>query len=160
MRWSAHLYLTLALWSCGRNTNHSAEAPPGEPTPAVAPLPASGASTTLTGRWNLVPDTLTPRRPGLQMTLAIDSGGAETFRGRVVFFFSGDVGIDPRIFKPFVGRWEDRTASIVVEPADRDAPQLTFAGRARGDTIYLDLFTMGPDTLSGGAVPWLLVRER
>lgn len=93
------------------------------------------------------------------MTVVIDSVRAERLYGRLVHYFSGNVGIDPARFRPFEGTLSDGDLAIAIEPEDPTGPGVGFAGRVSGDTVYLTTFALGPDTLSQDA-DWVLIGER
>jgi hypothetical protein len=99
--------------------------------------------------------------PGMRLTLAVDSAGATSFHGRVASFFSGNVGIDPRIYRPFTGEVSaaDSTVRLVIEPEDSSAQPLRFEGRLAGDSIAVSMLAFGRDTLHV-ARPLFLTRER
>lgn len=101
------------------------------------------------GEWALTVGDVSGGTPGLRLTLVVDSGTSEAFFGRVTHFFSGNVGLDPRIFRPFRGTVsEDGRVEIPIEPATSDAPPLHLGGRLRGDALQLDSFTVGRDTIT------------
>jgi hypothetical protein len=114
----------------------------------------------LAGNWHLRPAApLRPGPGGIQMTLSIDSLRADRMYGRLVHFFSGNVGIDPASFRPFEGTLADGAVAITLEHTDPTGPSIEFAGQLSGDTIHLATLAFGPDTLSRDT-DWLLVRDR
>ena len=116
----------------------------------------------LVGSWSLTTaDAPASSQPGLQITLRVDSGEIRAFRGRVAFFFSGDVGVDPAIFRPFMGTLsEDGYVDLPVFPATANAPTLHFSGHLAGDTVRLERFTIGRDTVETERARWFLIRGR
>ena len=116
----------------------------------------------LLGTWHLATAESGDRpNPGMRLTLTVDSASANTFHGRVASFFSGNVGIDPRNYRPFVGQIEppDTTVRLIIEPVDPKAPMIGIEGRVAGDSIAIATLTIGRDTL-GAARPMFFVRER
>jgi hypothetical protein len=112
------------------------------------------------GNWHLRPAAPLRRGPGgIQLTLMIDSLRAERLYGRLVHFFSGNVGIDPASFQPFEGSLADGAVAITLDHTDPTGPSIEFAGLLSGDTIHLATLAFGPDTLSRDT-EWLLVRGR
>ncbi len=114
----------------------------------------------LVGAWRLAADAPATAQPGLQITLRVDSGEIRAFRGHVAFFFSGDVGVDPAMFRPFMGTLsEDGFVDLPVFPATANAPPLHFSGHFAGDTVRLERFTIGRDTVTTARARWFLIRE-
>ncbi len=97
--------------------------------------------------------------PGIRLTLTIDSVSAQHLYGRLAHYFAGNVGMDPSDYTPFVGSGSQGEVAMRLEHRDPAGPALAFAGRVSGDTIALDTFVIGPDTLSRDA-DWILVREQ
>lgn len=115
----------------------------------AAPQPRPSGPHPMQGEWALAVGDVSRGTPGLRLTLVVDSGETEAFYGHVSHFFSGNVGVDPRIFRPFQGTVsEDGRVEIPIEPATAEAPPLRLAGRLRGDTLQLDSFTVGRDTVT------------
>ncbi len=75
--------------------------------------------------------------------------------------FSGNVGIDPSQFQPFRGVLSD-AAGVTLEIARSESaePGLAFRGTLREDTVRLDVFVVGRDTLSHIVPGWQLLRQR
>jgi hypothetical protein len=90
----------------------------------------------------------------------VDSAGPDILSGRVAFMSSGDVVLDPAMFRPFTGDLgPDGAVTLAVEPARAGAPRLVLAGRLAGDTIRLRTFAIGRDTVTRGEARWYLVRR-
>jgi hypothetical protein len=122
--------------------------------------PQQTAHSPLVGNWHLRPAApIRQGGPGIRLTLTIDSVRAERLYGRLAHFFAGNVGMDPSDYAPFVGSASEGEVAMRLEHRNPAAPALAFAGRVSGDTIALDTFVIGPDTLSRDA-DWILVRER
>ncbi len=98
---------------------------------------------------------------GTRIALAVDSADGNAFHGRLTSYFSGNVGIDPRVYRPFRGEVSpaDGAVRLVVVPDDPRALPLGLGGRLVGDSIAVTWLTIGSDTL-GGSTPLFLVRER
>jgi hypothetical protein len=157
--------LLLLVWACARSGDvprePSDEVPAAEPdrqNQAVAPEMARPPHP-LEGTWELAFATAARATPGLRLSARVDSGGADGFYGRVTHFFSGNVGIDPGLFRPFRGTLSDGVVDLAVEPATSDAPRLHFVGRLSGDTIQLQTFTIGRDTVEASSGRSFLIRR-
>ncbi len=127
---------------------------PRGPPVAGAPQPHQ-----LAGAWVLEFETMSPAGGGLQLALTVDSGDAAGFYGRVSHFFSGNVGIDPGILRPFRGTLMEGLVDLAVEPATENAPRLHILGHLSGDTIRLERFTIGRDTVEAGSGRSSLIRS-
>jgi hypothetical protein len=133
--------------------------------PAAAPrqtetAPQRATHSQLVGNWHLRPAAPIRRGgPGIRLTLTIDSVSAQHLYGRLAHYFAGNVGMDPSDYTPFVGSGSQGEVAMRLEHRDPAGPALAFAGRVSGDTIALDTFVIGPDTLSRDA-DWILVREQ
>ncbi len=160
VRLSAIVAPALLLLSCVRTADvprgGSADGTviPRGPPVAGAPQPHQ-----LAGAWVLEFETMSPAGRGLQLAVTVDSGDAAGFYGRVSHFFSGNMGIDPRIFRPFRGTLIEGLVDLAVEPATEDAPRLHILGHLSGDTIRLERFTIGRDTVEAGGERSSLIRS-
>jgi len=130
-------------------------------TPSVMPTPTAQPpqSSPLVGMWELErdPEPASPTRMRLELHIASVVSGA--IRGGLVRYFAGNVGSDASDFSEFSGAVSGDTAFwISIWPAGMPEAGFKLRGRPDGDTLHLDTFVVGPDTLSGGAVEWLLVR--
>lgn len=161
------LLIAVLVWSgfaaCGRGTpeasppQHRAE--DATETPAEA-RPATGTAAALIGDWELRSDPL-QRMPGLRLTVTVDSVTGAWYFGRLTYYFSGNVGGDPREYEPFVDSIRPYgIVTFVLPTVDRDMLGIVLEGTLTTDTIQLDKFVLGPDTLSGGTRRWTLVRRR
>lgn len=119
----------------------------------------SGPAAVLLGDWVLqgVP---APRMPGLQITLTVDSVSGARYFGRLSNYFSGNVGQDPRVFESFSDSVRaGGTVSFSLPRVESDMLGMQMDGRIANDTIALDMFVLGPDTISSGTRRWILVRR-
>lgn len=148
--------------ACGRSDpempgpQHSAEQT--IETPAGARLEVdSGAA--LIGNWELRSDPPQPM-PGFRLTVTVDSATETGYFGRLTNYFSGNVGIDPRQYAAFVDSIRpDGSVTFAMPAIDRTMLGITLQGTLAADTIQLDTFVLGPDTLSGGTRRWALVKR-
>ena len=141
------LFGLLILWGfvgCGRGARDSAT--PQEHTEA------------LIGEWEL--GSIPPQRmPGLHITVSIDSVIGARYFGRLTNYFSGNVGQDPEVFEAFSDSIQtDGGVTFSLPTVGTDMLGMKMEGRLTVDTIELDLFVLGPDTISSGARRWILVR--
>jgi hypothetical protein len=119
-----------------------------------------GIAAELVGNWELRSEP-PQRMPGLHMTVTVDSTSGTRYFGRLSNYFSGDVGIDPREFEPFVDSiGSDRTVTFVMPTMDGQLSGIEMEGSLLPDTVRLNKFVLGPDTLSNLARQWVLVRSR
>jgi hypothetical protein len=98
--------------------------------------------------------------PGLHITLTVDSVSGARYFGRLSNYFSGNVGQDPRAFESFSD--SVRAGGIVsfsLPSVESDMLGMQMNGRMAVDTIALDMFVLGPDTISSGTRRWILVRR-
>ncbi len=165
------------LWGCARPQPANDTPDPPERPEAAAPAPRAVPDSTVqrpapgggraagpppVGTWVLARgarDESTPST-GLRLTLTVDSTRGPEFFGKVANMFSGNVGIDPRRFRAFRGTLgDDGRMDIAIARTDAAGVALKLAGRLRHDTLHLDLFTLGPDTLTASGEPWYLVRR-
>jgi hypothetical protein len=119
----------------------------------------SGPAAALLGDWVL--QGVPPQRmPGLHITLTVDSVSGARYFGRLSNYFSGNVGQDPRAYEAYGD--SVRAGGIVsfsLPRVDSDMLGMQMNGRLAVDTIALDIFVLGPDTISAGARRWILVRR-
>ena len=95
----------------------------------------------------------------MRLVLRIDSVVSGALSGGLDWYFAGNMGSDASDFPKFSGTTSGDTAfSIAIWPAGMPSAGFQFGGRPTADTLHLDTFVVGPDTLSGGAVAWMLVR--
>lgn len=118
-----------------------------------------GGTAPLDGVWYLASDP--PQiMPGIRIELTVDSANGSLF-GHLSHFFSGNVGIDTKMFAPFTDslkRGGDMTFDI--RRTTDDSPGIAFRGRVTGDTIALSVFTLGADTMSRNGRRWFLIKRR
>ncbi len=135
--------------------------PPAGRDPGPSEAQQTAASPRVTGHWALdvypAADDPTTR---MWLELQIDSVADGRLFGRLTSYLAGDVGIDPSVFPRFDGEITgEGTVFIRIGHADRAVSNIAFRGTLLTDTIPLDLFVVGPDTVSGGARRWRLVRR-
>lgn len=112
------------------------------------------------GTWTLAPPPGADR-PGIQLTIAIDSARSGTLWGRMTHYFAGNMGIDASRLAPFEGTLSaDGRVEFAVEWSGGQAPGFAFAGTLTGDTITLSRLKIGPDEVPSSLMPRYLVRER
>ena len=142
-------------------TEEAVVTPAAETTEVFAEDQATpGAAAELVGNWELRSDP-PQRMPGLHMTITVDSASGARYFGRLNNYFSGDVGIDPREFEPFVDSiGSDRTVTFVMPTRDGQLSGIVMEGNLVPDTVRLNKFVLGPDTLSNLTRRWVLVRSR
>ena len=133
----------------------------GLATAACAPrTPGAVTHHALVGQWYLATRPPPRATPGIRLTLTVDSGTTQAFFGRLSSYMAGNVGVDPTLFQPFRGTLSgDSVVNIVVEPDRADAPRMQFTGQLARDTVRLETFAIGRDTLTEGSRGWLLVRR-
>ncbi len=156
------LFGLLILWGlvgCGRGARDSAT--PQEHTeaePSADLRTVSGPAAALIGKWELA--SKPPQRmPGLHITVSIDSVIGARYFGRLTNYFSGNVGQDPEVFEAFSDSIRtDGGVTFSLPTVGTDMLGMKMEGRLTVDTIDLDLFVLGPDTISSGARRWILVR--
>ena len=126
----------------------------------VGPLPVAPAAAVMLGTWRY---DFSPRAPaetpslnaGVHVTLSVDVAEGATFRGTVVAWFAGDVGLPPGTFGPIEGTVESNDGVMLVIPFRHPGvPPLTISGRVSGDTLTVDLSRQGgsPGPFATGAV--------
>jgi hypothetical protein len=94
----------------------------------------------------------------MQLAITIDSVVRGQVYGALTSYFAGDVGADPAVFSDFEGHVAGDTLSLSIRPANEPSAGFRLLGKPRGDTLHLDTFVVGPDTLSGRGRHWMLVR--
>jgi len=151
------LWAVLGLLAVGCGTR-----PPFAESGALAADARPDSVPSVTGRWSLrrspPPENAMSR---IRLELEIDSAPGSTLFGRLVSYLAGDVGIDPDVFPRFGGALtDDGKITIRIGHADTLISGFVLRGTLGADTIPLDLFVIGPDTVSNGAWRWSLVRER
>jgi len=119
------------------------------------------SSARVAGRWALemspLPDEPTAR---IWLELDIDSVSAGRLFGRLASYLAGDVGIEPSVFPRFDGELTgEGEITIGIGHVDPAVSGFRLRGTVATDTIPLDLFVIGPDTVSGGTWRWRLVRR-
>lgn len=118
------------------------------------------ASHQATGDWLLRGDPPLAE-PGLHVTITVDSVRAERFFGRLSHLFTGNVGTDPREYRPFVGSIDSAGAvQFTIERRDSTLLGMEVEGRIVGDTIRCTRLMLGPDELTGTGRSWFFVRAR
>jgi hypothetical protein len=113
----------------------------------------------LTGAWALRVEGRTGRGPLLE--LAVDSVTATTFRVRVAFLMSGDVGIDPARFETTTGTVAGNgSVRLSVKMREQSDSLGQMVGNLGKDTIRLRAFRWAGEDQMAGGMRWVLVRER
>jgi hypothetical protein len=105
----------------------------------VAPVTLPPAADML-GEWNYASVAVVRDAPslntGLHVIIAIDSLDGMRFRGRVVLWFAGDVGVSPDVFGPVTGSVDGLSGvTVVIAFADPDTPMITIVGVLAGDVL-------------------------
>jgi hypothetical protein len=112
----------------------------------------------LTGAWALRQEGQTGRGPLLEVTL--DSVTATTFRARVTFLMSGNVGIDPTRFESTTGSLgRDGLVRFSVKMQEQSDSLGQMTGVLGRDTIRLRAFRWAGEDQAAGGARWLLVRQ-
>lgn len=112
----------------------------------------------LTGAWALRLMGQTGRGPLLE--LALDSVTAKTFRVRVTFLMSGNMGIDPARFEPTTGSVApDGLLRFSVKMREQSDSLGQMAGVLGQDTIRLRAFRWSGEDQTAGGARWILVRQ-
>ena len=106
------------------------------PTPLTTPDPLGPTL----GEWNYASALKVPEAPslntGLRVTIVIHSLDTGQFRGRVAFWFAGDVGVPPSAFGPVTGSLDQDSAVTMRIPFNApDAPAITIVGTVAGDVL-------------------------
>lgn len=149
---AAGVLLAAALACAGRGGDANDQPASGRASGATGP--------SLVGRWELAAERPPAYGPGLRITLDIDSVASDSVIGRVVFMFSGNVGIDPARFQPLAGRIDaDTVIHLVANPVQPDGPRLRFVGRVAQDSIALRELWVGPDDVARGEARWWLIKN-
>jgi len=151
------LWAVLGLLAVGCGTR-----PPADDSGALTADARPDSVPPVTGRWSLQrsppPESPVSR---IQLELEIDSAPGGVLFGRLTSYLAGDVGIDPSVFPRFGGALTDEgKITIRIGHADTLISGFVLRGTAGPDTIPLDLFVIGPDTVSDGPWRWSLVRLR
>ncbi len=112
---------------------------------ALAPAESSGP---ILGEWNYASALRVPEAPslntGLRVTIVIDSLDTLQFRGRVTFWFAGDVGFPPSAFGPVTGSLdEDGGVTIWIPFAAPGVATITIAGTVAGDVLTVHESRLG-----------------
>jgi hypothetical protein len=126
-----------------------------KPLPRDAERQAALAN--LVGVWRLSTHPAGP--PGLLVDLRIDSVAGTQVFGRLVGYFSGDVGVSPGQFGPLRGTIVDSLLAVQVPWSNDTSPGITMYGVMRGDTTLVTLLVLGRDTLRSPASPRLIRRQ-
>lgn len=112
----------------------------------------------LTGTWALRLEGQTGRGPLLEM--ALDSVTAVTFRVRVTFLMSGNVGIDPTRFESTTGSLgKDGSVRFSVKMREQSDSLGQMTGILGRDTIRLRAFRWAGQDQTAGGTRWLLIRQ-
>ena len=120
---------------------------------------ASGMAAALVGNWELRSDP-PQRMPGFRLTVTVDSAAGVRYSGRLTNYFSGNVGVDTRMFKEFVDSIRpDGSVAFIMPTYDSAMLGIQLEGDLTADTIHLGTFVLGPDTLSKGTRRWILVKR-
>jgi len=112
----------------------------------------------LTGTWALRQEGRTGRGPLLE--LAFDSVTATSFRARVTFLMSGNVGIDPSRFESTTGSLaRDGLLRLGVKMRQQPDSLGQMAGILGQDTIRLRAFRWAGEDQTAGGARWMLIRQ-
>lgn len=122
-------------------------------SPTALQVPAS----VIVGEWSYASAAPTPEPPslntGLHVTILIESSDGSQFRGRVTFWFAGDVGVAPAVFGPVTGTLDNAgTVMMRIPFAAPDAPAITMVGTVAGDvlTVHDSVCGEGPGPFLSG----------
>lgn len=161
------LVSTAALAGCGGAQRPATPPGSGQAQAAAAPdtggvnparVTAAQAPAGLVGSWALRTAAGTRRGPLLE--LVIDSVTASTFRVRVAFLMSGDVGIDPTRFESSPGTIDQGgVVSFSVKMVVQAEPVGRLSGTLGQDTIRLNHFRWAGEDQTAGGTRWLLVKQ-
>jgi hypothetical protein len=157
-----HLRHALSLLTCVLAAACGTRPPPDDGG-ALATTPEIRVDTaaSVTGRWSLERSPR-PEEPTavIRLELEIDSAPGGALFGRLASYLAGDVGIEPTVFPRFGGELTDPgRITIRIGHADTTISGFVLRGSVGSDTIPLDLFVVGPDTVSNGPWSWRLVRH-
>lgn len=127
-RWRGQMFLPFAAVVLGA----CAEGPT-----ALALAESSGL---ILGEWRYASALVVRETPslntGLRVTIVIDSLDVIQFRGRVTFWFAGDIGFPPDAFGPVTGSLdEDGAVTMWIPFATPGAPAITIVGTVAGDVL-------------------------
>ena len=114
--------------------------------PTALPLPES--SGVILGEWSYASALKVPAAPslntGLRVTIVIDSLDTMQFRGRVTFWFAGDVGFPPNAFGPVTGSLdEDGGVTMWIPFTAPGASTITVVGTVAGDVLTVSESLLG-----------------
>jgi hypothetical protein len=155
--------LCTAITSCGRGSSDESAAlvPNPQDTGAVTEVrPVYGLAASLVGEWELARIPPQPM-PGINITVTIDSAKDVRYYGRISHYFSGNVGQDPNHYAQFTDSiLHDRSLIFSMPAVESGMPGLAMEGTLTTDTIMLDTFVLGPDTIRSSQHRWILVRRR
>jgi hypothetical protein len=103
-------------------------------------LPSPDSLGVILGEWRYASALVVRDTPslntGLRVTIVIDSLDTMQFRGRVTFWFAGDVGLPPDAFGPVTGSLdEDGAVTMRITFATPGAPAITILGTVAGDVL-------------------------
>ncbi len=139
---------------------------PGQPADSAAAVTEQAAAiaapteTSLVGDWSLT-SAPAQRMPGMRLTITVDSAAGAALWGRLTNYFAGNMGTSPEAYQPFTAAIDEEGEIDVSIPAtDPDYLGIVFAGVLVGDSIALDTFVLGPDTMTNGNLRWALVKNR
>lgn len=83
---------------------------------------------------------------GLRVTIVIDTLDTMQFRGRVAFWFAGDVGVSLDVFGSVTGSLDEGGAVTMRIPFSApDAPAITLVGTVAGDVLTVRESLLGTD---------------
>lgn len=117
----------------------------------------SQQAASLTGSWALRMEGRTG--PGPLLELVLDSVTATTFRARVTFLMSGNVGIDPNRFESTRGSVGDGLVRFSVKMREQADSLGHMEGVLGQDTIRLRVFRWAGEDQTAGGARWLLIRQ-
>ncbi len=151
------------FWACGRGAPESAKprSHAEDANEAVADLQSdSGRAAALIGEWELRSTPPQPL-PGLSITVTVDSAFGTRYFGRLTEYFAGNVGQDTGDYEVFGDSIRPNgVVTFSMPTVDHEMLGIVMKGRIATDTIQLDFFVLGPDTISSGPRQWALVRNR
>jgi hypothetical protein len=111
-------------------------------------LPPPDSSGVILGEWSYASAPVVRDTPslntGLRVTIAIDSLDTIRFRGRVTFWFEGDVGFPRDAFGPVTGTLDqDGAVTMRIPFAAPGAPAITIVGTVAGDVLTVSESRLG-----------------
>lgn len=110
-----------------------------KPTSQAASVPLAAV---MLGRWEYTAAARPIARPslgaGFHVTLEIDSAAGTQFRGRVAFWFAGDLGVSPETFGAVTGSVGDSCrVTFNIPYARAGISPVSVVGLLSGDTLAI-----------------------